>query len=177
MLTGNEIIIQQQSGGLRIEPFDPDCVGANSYDVHLAPELMVYTETILDAKHPNRTERLTIPEDGLVLWPHRLYLGRTVEYTETDRFVPMYEGRSSLGRLGVFSHVTAGFGDIGFKGNWTLEIMVIHPIRVYPGMRIGQLFYHKPDGAVVKRYDSEKYQGQTDVMPSKLFMDFVRGGV
>lgn len=170
MLTGNEIIIQHSIGSIVIEPFDPDCVGPNSYDVHLGDKLMVYTDVILDAKQENRTRTITIPEDGIVLQPGQLYLGKTVEWTSSPGFVPMYEGRSSLGRLGVSSHITAGFGDIGFEGNWTLEISVVQPVRIYPGMRIGQLYWHKPVGEITSTYQG-KYQGQEDVTPSQLFQD------
>lgn len=170
MLTGNEIIIQHSIGSIVIEPFDPDCVGPNSYDVHLGDKLRVYTDVILDAKQENRTRTITIPEDGIVLQPGQLYLGKTVEWTSSPGFVPMYEGRSSLGRLGVSSHITAGFGDIGFEGNWTLEISVVQPVRIYPGMRIGQLYWHKPVGEITITYQG-KYQGQEDVTPSRLFQD------
>lgn len=170
MLTGNEIRIQIESGGIVVRPYDETCIGPNSYDVHLGDRLVVYREAILDARRENRTRELRIPDDGLVLYPGRLYLGRTVEYTESPNFIPMYEGRSSLGRLGITSHITAGFGDIGFKGSWTLEITVVQPVRIYKGMRFGQLYWHKPDGAVVQRY-SGKYQGQDEVTPSRLYKD------
>ena len=71
-------------------------------------------------RRENTSFSITIPEDGLLLEPQKLYLGRTIEYTATEGYVPMLEGRSSIGRLGLFVHVTAGFGDIGFKGFWTL---------------------------------------------------------
>ena len=76
-------------------------------------------------RRPNRFRRYTIPEDGFVLNPNQLYLARTVERTETHNLVPMLEGRSSVGRLGLFVHVTAGFGDVGFCGFWTLEMYAI----------------------------------------------------
>lgn len=170
MLTGNEIRIQIASGGLAVQPYDEACIGPNSYDVHLGDQLVVYTEAVLDAKQENRTRTITIPEDGIVLQPGRLYLGKTVEWTSSPGFVPMYEGRSSLGRLGVSSHITAGFGDIGFEGNWTLEISVVQPVRIYPGIRIGQLYWHKPVGEITSTYQG-KYQGQEDVQPSRMFED------
>ena len=105
-----------------------------------------------------------------MLRPGRLYLGKTVEWTSSPGFVPMYEGRSSLGRLGVSSHITAGFGDIGFEGNWTLEISVVQPVRIYPGMRIGQLYWHKPVGEITSTYQG-KYQGQEGIQASKLYED------
>lgn len=170
MLTGHEIRNQYYAGNLVIEPFDEACIGPNSYDVHLGDRLSVYTDGILDPKEENGTVDLFIPEDGLVLQPGVLYLGRTVEYTESPNHIPMYEGRSSLGRLGVMSHSTAGFGDIGFQGTWTLELTVVRPVWVYPGMRIGQFYWHRPDGLVLHRYDG-KYQGQEAATASRMYKD------
>lgn len=97
---GNEIII---------EPFDEKLLNPNSYNLRLHNELLIYEDDVLDMKKHNKTRSLTIPEEGLVLKPGRLYLGRTVEYTKTEKYVPMLEGRSSIGRLGLYVHVTAGF--------------------------------------------------------------------
>lgn len=170
MLTGNEIKLQVASGRIVIQPFDEKNLGPNSYDVRLADELMVCTEAVLDPRRENHYDTIRIPPEGLRLMPNRVYLGRTVEYTESPHHIPMYEGRSSLGRLGVFSHITAGFGDVGFKGTWTLEIVAVEPVIIYPGMRIGQLYWHNPDGEVLARYTG-KYQGQRDTAPSRLFED------
>lgn len=125
-----------------IEPFDRSRVNPNSYNLTLHNELLVYENNELDMKKLNPTKRITIPEEGLLLEPNRLYLGRTNEFTKTDGFVPMLEGRSSTGRLGLFIHVTAGFGDVGFSGYWTLEIFCIQPIRIYPNAQICQIYYH-----------------------------------
>jgi dCTP deaminase len=122
-------------------------------------------------KQPNPTERITAGEEGILLQPGRLYLGRTLEYTETRNLVPMLEGRSSIGRLGMFVHVTAGFGDVGFKGYWTLEISTIHPIRIYPGVQICQIFYHTIQGDIIE-YRSNKYQNNREIQPSMLYKDF-----
>ena len=99
-----------------IDPFDEARLNPNSYNLTLHDELMVYEEVVLDMRRANRVRRMTIPPEGLVLHPSQLYLGRTVERTETRNLVPMIEGRSSIGRLGLFVHVTAGFGDVGFCG-------------------------------------------------------------
>ena len=170
MLTGNEIKLQVASGLIVIKPFDEKNIGPNSYDVHLSDELLAYTEAVLDPRKDNRYRVIKIPSEGLVLLPGRVYLGKTVEYTESPYHIPMYEGRSSLGRLGVFSHVSAGFGDIGFRGNWTLEFSVVQPVLILPGLRIGQLYWHNPDGEILRRYDG-KYQNQTNATPSRLFQD------
>lgn len=154
-----------------IDPFDEKCLNPNSYNLRLHNELLVYEEEILDMKKPNKTRKIIIPEDGLVLEPGRLYLGRTLEYTKTEGYVPMLEGRSSIGRLGLFIHVTAGFGDVGFSGYWTLEIHCVQPIKIYPGVEICQIYYHSIEGEYVKYYNG-KYQNNTGIQPSMLYLDF-----
>lgn len=154
-----------------IEPFDPTRVNPNSYNLSLHNELLVYENNELDMKKLNPTKRITIPEKGLLLEPNRLYLGRTNEFTKTEGFVPMLEGRSSTGRLGLFIHVTAGFGDVGFAGYWTLEIFCIQPIRIYPNAQICQIYYHNIEGDYVP-YQSGKYQNNTDIQPSLMYRDF-----
>ena len=154
-----------------IEPFDERYLNPNSYNLRLHHELLVYEDVILDMKKENKTRQLTIPEEGLVLEPGKLYLGRTLEYTKTDNYVPMLEGRSSIGRLGLFIHVTAGFGDVGFSGYWTLEMFCIQPIRIYAGVQICQIYYHTIEGDFDK-YSSGKYNNNTGIQPSLLFRDF-----
>ncbi len=154
-----------------IEPFDRSRVNPNSYNLTLHNELLVYENNELDMKKLNPTKRITIPEEGLLLEPNRLYLGRTNEFTKTDGFVPMLEGRSSTGRLGLFIHVTAGFGDVGFSGYWTLEIFCIQPIRIYPNAQICQIYYHSIEGDY-EPYSSGKYQNNTDIQPSLMYRDF-----
>lgn len=173
ILSGLEIKKQVERGHIRIDPYDERFLNPNSYNLRLHNELMVYTDAVLDMKRPLNTETLTIPEAGLVLHPGRLYLGRTVERTSTDHFVPMLEGRSSVGRLGLYIHVTAGFGDIGFDGFWTLEIQCIQPVRVYPMVEICQIYYHRIEGDFIP-YQSGKYQGNTGIQPSLFYKDFER---
>jgi dCTP deaminase len=82
----------------------------------------------------------------------------------------MIEGRSSIGRLGLFVHVTAGFGDVGFCGYWTLEMFAIQPIRIYPGVPICQIFYHQIAGNITE-YHSDKYQHNRDIQPSLFYKE------
>lgn len=171
ILTGNEIRNQQEFGNIFIQDFDESRLSPNSYNLRLAPELLIYNEAVLDAKQENRVEELTIPDEGIVLYPGKLYLARTMERTKTMTYVPMLEGRSSVGRLGIFVHATAGFGDLGFDGNWTLEISVVQPVRIYAGMEICQIYFLRPDGAINMLYQG-KYQGQTDVVASRMFKDW-----
>ena len=170
IVSGREI--QRNLGGkIVIDPFDPARLNPNSYNLTLHDQLRTYRENTLDMRVENHSDEVTIPDDGLLLEPHRLYLGRTVEYTETDGYVPMLEGRSSIGRLGLFVHVTAGFGDVGFRGYWTLEIFCVQPIRIYAGVQIAQIFYHTIEGDY-ERYSSGKYQNNKGIQHSMLFKDF-----
>ena len=164
---------------IEIDPFDRSRLNPNSYNVTLHDELLVYEEIVLDMARPNRHRRYTIPPEGLVLSPNQLYLGRTSERTVTHNLVPMLEGRSSIGRLGLFVHVTAGFGDVGFEGFWTLEMFAVQPIRIYAGVEIGQIFYHTLEGEI-QEYGRDglasaaagKYQNNSDIQPSMLYRDF-----
>lgn len=169
ILSGSEIAARQ-GGDVMIDPFDPSRLNPNSYNLALHHEILVYEEVVLDMKKSNRVRRLEIPPEGIVLSPGRLYLGRTVERTETHNLVPMIEGRSSIGRLGLFVHVTAGFGDVGFCGYWTLEMFAVQPVRIYPGVAICQIFYHELHGDVTE-YVSNKYQHNRDIQPSLLFKE------
>lgn len=169
ILSGSEIR-KNLGTNIVIDPFDEDKLNPNSYNLTLHDEVMVYEEVILDMRKANRVRRITIPEDGLVLQPDQLYLARTAERTETHNLVPMIEGRSSIGRLGLFVHVTAGFGDAGFCGFWTLEMFAVQPVRIYAGIQICQIFYHELTGDVVE-YDSDKYQHNHDIQPSLLFKE------
>ena len=168
ILTG-PAILQRLGGDIQIDPFEPTRLNPNSYNLTLHDELIVYEEVVLDMAKANRVRRVRIPEEGLVLSRNQLYLGRTVERTETHNLVPQIEGRSSVGRLGLFVHVTAGFGDVGFCGYWTLEMFAVQPIRIYPGVPICQIFYHELAGEIVE-YDS-KYQHNRDIQPSLLFKE------
>ena len=173
ILSGNEIR-RHLGGDIIIDPFDESRLNPNSYNLSLHDELLVYEEVVLDMRKSNRVERITIPEDGLVLAPNQLYLGRTVERTETHNLVPMIEGRSSIGRLGLFVHVTAGFGDVGFCGYWTLEMFAVQPVKIYPGVPICQIFFHQIHGAITE-YASEKYQHNRDIQPSLLYRELSAG--
>lgn len=170
ILSGKEI--KRHIGkDILIEPYDENKINPNSYNLTLHNELLVYDNNELDMKKLNPVSKIIIPQEGLLLEPHKLYLGRTVEHTNTNRFVPMLEGRSSTGRLGLFIHVTAGFGDIGFSGFWTLEIFCVQPIRIYPNVEICQIYYHDIVGDY-DLYSSGKYQNNTGIQPSLMYKDF-----
>ena len=170
MILSGEMIAERLGNDIIVDPFDPKHLNPNSYNLTLHDELLTYEEVVLDMRKSNRVRRMAIPESGLVLNPNQLYLGRTVERTETHNLVPMIEGRSSIGRLGLFVHVTAGFGDVGFCGYWPLEMFAIQPVRIYPGVPICQIFYHEIAGEI-REYTSDKYQHNRDIQPSLLFKE------
>lgn len=169
ILTGSEIR-RRLGGDIEIDPFDESKLNPNSYNLTLHHDLMIYEEVVLDMRQPNRFRRLQIPDTGLVLSPSQLYLARTVERTKTRNLVPMIEGRSSVGRLGLFVHVTAGFGDVGFEGYWTLEMFAVQPVKIYPGVPICQIFYHEVVGEITE-YRSGKYQNNSGIQPSLLYRE------
>ena len=146
-------------------------VNPNSYNLSLSKELMVYTEDVLDPQKENRTHIITIPEEGYILEPGKVYLARTAEYTKTFNLVPMIIGRSSLGRLGLAVHVTSGFGDVGFCGYWTMQLICVQRMKIYPGMKICQIFYHTVCGDTTE-YSSDKYQNSDKIMASKIYQEF-----
>jgi dCTP deaminase len=156
ILTDVQILEEMKKGSILIEPFRSECLGTNSYDVHLGRYLATYINRELDAKMHNKIEEFMIPEEGFVLQPGTLYLGVTEEYTETHAHVPFLEGKSSTGRLGIDIHATAGKGDVGFCNTWTLEISVAQPVRIYAGMPIGQLIYFVTEGPINNLYNSKR---------------------
>jgi dCTP deaminase len=156
ILTDQQILVAIDKGEIVIEPYDRDCLGTNSYDVHLGKWLATYDARVLDARKHNQVTYHEIPNDGFVLEPGTLYLGVTQEYTETHATVPFLEGKSSIGRLGIDIHATAGKGDVGFCNTWTLEISCVQPVRVYAGMPIGQLIYFTVDGTIENYYNKKK---------------------
>ncbi|MCL2373045.1 MAG: dCTP deaminase [Defluviitaleaceae bacterium] len=171
MILSGKMIREKIGKEIVIKPFDEKNINPNSYNLTLHNELLVYNDRELDMKKPNEASTIVIPPEGLLLEPGKLYLGRTAEYTETDKYVPMLEGRSSVGRLGLSVHVCAGFGDVGFKGYWTLEFHCVQPLRIYAGVGICQIYYHKIEGDYAP-YTSGKYQNNSGIQASLMYRDF-----
>lgn len=176
VLSDSKIKEEIKKGNIVISDFDESRLNPNSYNLRLGNELKIYNEYVLDMKGKNETETIIIPEDGYLLTPGKVYIASTEEYTETlGDIVPVLEGRSSIGRLGIFTHVTAGWGDTGFKGKWTLEIVVTQPVEIYAGVEICQIVFHRVEGKVEHPYNG-KYQNQKGAEPSKLYNDFMSKG-
>lgn len=178
ILTDSEILKSIETGEIKIAPFRRNCLGSNSYDVHLGKTLARYKDQTLDSRVHNLIETFEIPPEGYVLHPNTFYLGVTEEYTETHKHVPFLEGKSSVGRLGIDIHATAGKGDIGFCNFWTLEISVKQSVRVYSGMPIGQLIYFVVQGETITPYNkksSAKYTEKNPMpMESMMFKNFTK---
>jgi dCTP deaminase len=165
ILTDIQIAEAIENGDIVISPFDRSCLGTNSYDVHLAPFMAVYDDDVLDAKLHNKITHFEIGPEGFIIQPGELYLGVTAEYTETHCAVPFLEGKSSVGRLGIDIHATAGKGDVGYCNTWTLEISCVKPVRIYAHMPIGQLIYFAVDGDIENMYNRKpgaKYNERTN---------------
>ena len=170
MILSGEEIERRQNDQLLIEPFERERLNPNSYNLTLHDELLVYEEVVLDAASPNRYRRLAIPPEGLTLQPNQLYLGRTAERTETRGLVPMIQGRSSLGRLGLFVTPGGSLGSAGYCGTWTIEMHCVQPVRLYSGMQVCQIYYFEMTGDCAE-YNSDKYQHSHDIQPSLLYRE------
>lgn len=179
-LTGAEIVRQMIMGNIEIEDFDMNRIGPNSYDLLLDNIFKTYRPIYqsknkndhtmyLDMLKENPFEEFTIPEDGYPIMPGKVYIATTKERTFTNKFQPNIDGRSSVGRLGISIHQTAGFGDIGFDGKWTLEITVAQPIIIYPNIPICQISFFVPAGDTSIQYNG-RYQHQTEAQTSKFYL-------
>ena len=169
MLSGKEIK-KRLNTDIIIKPFNEAQLNPNSYNITLADTLYIYENDILDVKVKPTTKKIIIPKEGIILEPNKLYIGHSKEYTETYNLVPMIDGRSSLGRLGLFTNCGAGFGDVGFKGTWSLQLTCIKPIKIYPNMKIAQLYYEEIVGDIENYHG--KYQNTQDDNTSKAYKDF-----
>jgi len=177
ILTDQAIRQRVKAGQITIAPrFEEIRLGSNSYDLTLNRTLLVYTDAVLDCKRKNNYRLVDIPDDGYVLQPGELYLGCTNEYISSKGLCPQIEGKSSIARLGICIHLTAGFGDIGFSGSWTLEITCVKPVQIYSNMPIAQIYFLLPMGECEQPYNNKfgaKYADQpTTPIPSHMWKNF-----
>ena len=170
ILTGNEIKKQVIKNKITISPFNELCLNPNSYNVEIGNYLKIYEDEILDSKKILKTKIIEIPDDGLILSPNKLYLGFTKEKIGSNFCIPTITGRSSTGRLGLFVQITADLVDIGFCGNLTFQLHCVQPLKIYKGMKIGQILFWKPKGKILL-YNG-KYQNSIGPQESKVFKDF-----
>jgi deoxycytidine triphosphate deaminase len=172
ILTGNEIRRQVGLGKIHIFPFMEENINPNSYNFRLGNKLKIYKNNCLDSAKENEFEEIVIPEDGFVLEPNQLYLGHTIEEMGSDFFAPIMQARSSVGRLGLYIYLNSGLGDIGFKNQWTLELHSIHRLKVYPGMKVGQMLFWKPLGKITLY--KGKYKNSVGPETSQIWKDFTK---
>jgi dCTP deaminase len=151
ILTGSEIIEQRRLGHIRIDPFDPEQISPNSYDFRLGDTVETYQSEILDFKQDNPKTKIVIPDGGFVLRTDRIYLAPTEELIGSDRFAAIVHARSSVARMGLFVHVTADLIDIGTYDRWILQLHAVQPVRIFRGMRIGQVTFWSVLGNPGKR--------------------------
>lgn len=177
ILSRNAILQAIRDGSINIEPFMESAVNPASVDLRLGRILLVRerkrdikgVDLPFDVRVPSKHRRIVMPNDGYTLQPGILYLGHTIEVVHSDYYVSIVDGKSSVGREGIFVHVTAGYVDPGFKGQITLELVVTEPIEVVPGMRICQLRYDTLAGGVTSYQERGSYvDGNIGPKPSKL---------
>jgi dCTP deaminase len=185
VLSDRDIRAALQAGRVRIDPYDPACLQPSSVDLHLDSDFRVFRNNryaFIDprAPQPDLTELVSVKGDEpFILHPGEFVLGQTLEWVELpDDLVARLEGRSSLGRLGLLIHSTAGYVDPGWKGNLTLELSNVAnlPIALYSGMKIGQISFFQMSSAVERPYGSRelgsRYQGQSSPTASQYYKDF-----
>lgn len=185
ILSDRDVKAQIDEGRIVIEPYDASCIQPSSVDVKISNLFRVFrnhTAGVIDVKKDmtDLTELVEIPMDGVfMLHPGEFVLGSTLERVGVpDDLVARVEGKSSLGRLGLLIHSTAGFIDAGFDGHVTLELANVAnlPITLYPGMKIGQVSFMKMTSPAENPYGSgakgSKYQGQRGPTPSRYFENF-----
>ena len=185
ILSDRTIRAEIAAGRIKVDPFDPTMVQPSSIDVRLDDQFLVFrshTRAVIDVKEDlsDLTELVTVDEDeAFILHPGEFVLGSTAECIGVpDDLVARIEGKSSLGRLGLLIHTTAGFVDAGFEGYLTLELSNVAtlPITLYPGMKVGQISFIRMDGPAEHPYGSgslgSKYAGQVGPTASQYWKNF-----
>jgi dCTP deaminase len=190
ILSDRDIRSAIEAGRIEIDPFTPDAIQPSSIDLHLDRRFRVFRNNrypFIDVRidQPDLTELVEIdPEQPFILHPGEFVLGSTLERVALpDDLVARLEGKSSLGRLGLLIHSTAGYVDPGWDGNLTLELSNVAnlPITLYYGMKIGQISFQRMSSPVEVAYGDDrigsKYRGQTDPTASRYHVDFDKGRV
>ncbi|MBV9992059.1 MAG: 2'-deoxycytidine 5'-triphosphate deaminase [Alphaproteobacteria bacterium] len=170
ILSGSAIAQAVFDGDIVIDPFVPAQVGPNSYDFRLGNRCKTYISRELDVSLRNEVTEQPLPEDGLLLLPGTLYLINTMEVMGSFKYVPIIRGRSSTGRLGLFINVTADLIDLGSINQWTLQLSPVLPVRVLPGMLIGQVTFWTTKG--IPQFYSGKYRDLSSPVESHSYRDF-----
>ena len=171
ILTGQKIIEEVEKKNIVINPFSPDQISTNSYDLRLGNSYLKYTDEVIDPKKEVNYELKDIPQDGLKLRAGDFILASSQETIGSVQYVPLIHAKSSTARSGLFVHITADLIDIGSIGESTFQLYATLPITLYPGMLIGQVSFWKTLGNI-ELYDG-KYQHSKGPQPSKTYLDYV----
>ena len=172
ILTGSAIEQEVEAERIVIDPFDRKRLNPNSYNFTLGSTLKIYSKPILDTRQINPTDTVEMVNDSILLRPRTLYLAHTRERLGSCHYVPTYAARSSVARLGMFINLSAPLGDIGFVGQWTIQLFALHPIRLYRDMEIGQMMFWVTTGDIAL-YDG-KYQNARGPIASQIHRDTTR---
>lgn len=170
ILTGIQIKEECHKRRIKISPFNEEHITTNSFDLTLGDTLLKYENQLIDAKLPQDFQEIKIDKDGYQMNAGDFLLGHSNEKLGSDHFVPIIHGRSSVARLGLFVHVTADLIDIGWHGQVTFQFYSTLPVRLYPGMRIGQVTFWKPKGEILLY--KGKYQNSEGPNSSQIYKDF-----
>lgn len=189
ILSGQQILAEVEAGRIEIDPFRKEHVNPASIDLTLGDEVAKVepntTELLqvdvdgrsvisyIDVKEQVTGQRFRIPPKGIVLHPRHLYLMHTAESIYTKHYVGVLDGKSSLARVGVTVHLTAGYFDPGYRGQGTLEVTTVYPVRLYAGMRICQMRFHELSGEADDYQAKGHYTGdQRGPQPSRIHEQF-----
>lgn len=193
MILGDIKIKEYLEQGSGVIGYKPEHINPNSVDLTLNSEMSIYKNRVLDCRQKNEVDKIEIPEDGYMLIPNVIYLVSTnesidlkpldfekticstgVKYKAKKDICAKVEGKSSLGRLGMFSHITAGWIDAGFKGSLVLELTVIQPLKIYPNMKICQVAFYECTEVETNygQKEGSKYQNQVGAQESKMHENF-----
>jgi dCTP deaminase len=174
ILTRQKILAAVDAGDIVIDPFDPQRVSTNAYDWRLGDVIRVCADETLDAASVSGFDERPIPADGVVLCPGQLYLGLTHERTCSNRYAQLINGDHSVGSLGVWVHVSAPLGHMGHAIQWTLEIRVARPVRIYPRMTFGKIVFLSTSGPEASYQEmGRKYRDTFGIDVSHLYTEIV----
>lgn len=176
ILSDSSILNEMKAGNIKVEPFTYANLNPCSIDLTIARKFKMYNEEVIDVKKSNDVWEFTMNEDGTLILPGKVYLYHCNEIIGCKGNIRgKVEGKSSLGRYGLFVHVTAGFIDPGFEGSLVLELVATEPVRIYPGMKICQIEFARVEGEIIEPYDKKsgsKYHNQVGAQESKYHLNF-----
>lgn len=175
ILTGNAITLEYKQGKIDLQPYNSQRISTNAFDLTLGNRFIQYTCDVIDPMKPNAYREIVVGPEGILMEKNAFLLGHSVEVVGTDFFVGKVHAKSSIARLGLFVHATADLVHIGSHGNLCFSLISTLPVRLYPGMPIGQMTFWRPEGEITLY--KGKYQGSCGPGASQAFRDFTASTV